>query len=204
MRVSSLHSNSIRWREEFHWDDVVFHIDCLLAGMRVEWMPRSVQPDAYYRLHGGEHYGAMLRSVQGVENVGRMFCFLVDRLRDSGALNSTRHVSLKRSFFLTSFLPAIDQQSWFTARSLISLAEGCALLTRREAFHVRRFLDARKATVWTPRLRYFVNRMARKFFLPHLFEQSSSTYCATELGHEERSSLNALLQDVRCSSAIDS
>lgn len=193
LRVSALRSRHIGWRHEFHWDDVVFHLECLMEGLRVRWLPRSLQPDSCYRVHGGEHYGNTLRTVSGLESICRMLLFVMRRLRDSGKLNVQRHASIKRSFFLTSLLPAVDREWWAEASHLMNLAGDSALLSRSELIQIHRFLKIRKLTTRYPRLRFYANRFARTCLIPRLFEQSASTYCVTPLSEEGMHTLSELL-----------
>jgi glycosyltransferase involved in cell wall biosynthesis len=178
IRTNSLRAGGVRWRESFHWDDVVFHLDCLLAGLKVQWIPRSVVPDAWYRLHGGEHYGAKLMSLEGLENTSSMFRFLLTRLHSEGLLSSPRHQLLKRSFFHCCILRAVDQKRWMHACSMIREAVKIGLLSRSDARVVKRFVWARNLVAWDRRLRFQVNQWFRRWSLQEYFSTLDSSYCS--------------------------
>ncbi|MFO1000109.1 MAG: glycosyltransferase family A protein [Planctomycetaceae bacterium] len=178
IRMSSLKVAGVQWRESFHWDDVVFHVDCLLAKLKPGWMPRSVVPDAWYRLHGEEHYGATLMSAEGLENTSRMFTFLIEQLQARQLLSSVKLSLLRRSFFHCCLLRAVDQELWALVAAMLEKARASEIYSSREVRHLRRFAHARRMVVRFPRLRFQINRWVRRRSLQQYFCSPESTYCS--------------------------
>ncbi len=177
LRLASLKGKGVRWRGEFHWDDVVFHLDCLLSGMKSEWMERTEVPDSWYRLHGSEHYGSTLKIAAGLENVAEMFRWLVVRLKDSQLMSESRLCIVKKSMFFTCILPAMDLGHYDMAMEFGRSAGDLGLLTRAELIRVFSYITARRFCHSSKRLRYYVNRLARRYLIRRLFAEHSSTYC---------------------------
>jgi glycosyltransferase involved in cell wall biosynthesis len=181
LRLASLKEKGVRWHEEFHWDDVVFHLDCLLSGMRSEWMKRSQVPDSWYRLHGSEHYGLTLKTAAGLENVAEMFRWLVGRLKDLQLMSESRRFLVKKSMFFTCILPAMDLGQYDMAMRFGRNAIALDLLTRSELWRVFSYITARRFCHFSKRLRYYVNRLARRYFMRRLFVDRFSTYCTDSI-----------------------
>jgi glycosyltransferase involved in cell wall biosynthesis len=177
LRLASLKEKGVQWREEFHWDDVVFHLDCLLSGMKSEWMERTEVPDSWYRLHGSEHYGSTLKTAAGLENVAEMFRWLVGRLKDSQLMSESRRFIVKKSMFFTCILPAMDLAHYDMAMQFCRSAGSLGLLTRAELVRVFSYITARRFCHSSKRLRYYVNRLARRYLIRRLFAEHASTYC---------------------------
>ena len=182
LRVESLKARRIRWRNEFHWDDAVFHLDCLMAGMRSEWMPRSETPDSWYRQHGGEHYGATLQTPEGRENTLKMFQWLFKTLEQSQKMTSERLACLKRSFFLSCVLPIVDLGTFTLAKQFCSKAAEWKLFSRSEMLRLHLFIRGRRFTKHLNRIRYYLNQFARRRLLREFFGTAISTYCSVPVG----------------------
>ncbi|MBA2708245.1 MAG: glycosyltransferase family 2 protein [Gemmatimonadaceae bacterium] len=108
IRMRSLNAAGIRWRPGFHWDDVAFHFECLVAGLRVEWMSFTGPADAYYRMHHGERYGAVLSAPDGVRSATKMFGWMWRTLEDADRGTQRRREALAVSFFHSCVLRSID------------------------------------------------------------------------------------------------
>jgi glycosyltransferase involved in cell wall biosynthesis len=183
IRAESLKTRSIRWRNEFHWDDVVFHLDCLMAGMRSEWMPRSETPDSLYRQHGGEHYGATLQTLEGRENKLKMFEWLFKMLQQTHKTTSERVACLKRSLFLTCIMPEVDLNMFSLATQICGKAEEWSLFSKTEMVQLELFIRLRGLTTRLHRIRYYLNKFARHRLLRDLFGTEKSTYCSIPVEH---------------------
>ncbi len=185
IRTSALRSVNVQWRQSFHWDDLAFHLDCLLAGLRVRWMPRSLVPDAWYRIHGGEHYGSVLMSSEGLENTSHLLRLLFRRLKDAGLLSASRAFLLRRSLFHCCILRAVDLQQWSLAWAILNESERDGMLPRRDALKMKGFVQARRLVTRSPRLRFYINRWVRRRILRQYFCECKSTYCTIPISSTE-------------------
>lgn len=175
-RTSSLLGKGIKWHTGFHWDDVWFHIQCLIEGMSVFWLPRTQTPDSWYRLHGTEHYGNTLHTEEGKANSATMVLRLAKLLKEKGLLDKQRAMQLSRVLFNIYLLPLIDVAKWTKAYNLLDLAEENELLIGSEWKHLRTFVRLRKLTLKSSKATFFVNRFAKNRFLAHAFDFASVTY----------------------------
>jgi hypothetical protein len=81
IRRARLQGAGIRWSTEYHWDDLAFHLLCLIAGLNTQWMKYDdAPPDAFYRLHGGTHYGKTLDTTAGILNTAEMIFWLKEEM----------------------------------------------------------------------------------------------------------------------------
>lgn len=195
IRTSALRAANVQWRHSFHWDDLAFHLDCLIAGLRVRWMPRSPAPDAWYRIHGGEHYGALLMSSEGLENTGRLLKLLFRSLKDAGLLSASRAFLLRRSLFHCCILRAVDLQQWSLAWAILNESECDGMLPRRDALKMKGFVQARRLVMRSSRLRFYINRWVRRRMLRLYFRDCESTYCTMPICSAEVPPIASLAVD---------
>ena len=177
IRTAALREHGIRWRPEFHWDDVAFHFDCLLAGMRVRWMDLDTTPDSWYRSHDDNRYGAVLSSPDGIRNAARMFSWMRNSLRSHGELTDVRSRSLSRSFFHLCVVYLIDQGNALLSAELIAQAESAALVSTSEAARMRAYRSVRLTNRISSRVSAAADRVARSTWVKDLISTSPSTFC---------------------------
>lgn len=175
-RREMLLKNGIRWESGIHWDDVWFHVQCLSAGMSVSWLPRTIEPDSWYRLHGTEHYGNVLHSDEGKLNSAKMIFKLTDLLGQRGQLKKNQALQISRVLFSTCILPFIDAGKWAQVREWIDQAEALELFPSPEWKFLRSFVVMRKVARNFGRVTFFVNRLAKTKILCHAFASNPSTY----------------------------
>jgi glycosyltransferase involved in cell wall biosynthesis len=176
IRRKSLVDKGIRWRPEFHWDDVVFHIECLLAGLQSRWLPPADRPDAFYRHHAGSRYGTVLDTSEGLANSTAMFSWLNHSLDKAGKATAGRSRALAVSFFHACILRTIDSRQFALADKLIGQAVSASVLTTEESARFRRFQTGRKFFSRSARASYYWDRFARRSFLREFFRMDASTY----------------------------
>jgi len=177
IRTSALREHSIRWRLEYHWDDVAFHFECLLARMRVHWMDHVGTPDSWYRSHNDDRYGAVLSSSDGIRNAARMFTWMRDSLHSRGMLTGARTRALSRTFFHFCVVQPIDQGNASLASELIAQAEGDTLVSIADASRMRAYRSVRLTNKVSSRLSAAADRFARETWVKELVSASPSTFC---------------------------
>ena len=194
IRTSALRARGIRWRVEYHWDDVAFHFDCLVAGMRVRWMDFDSAPDSWYRSHDDDRYGAVLSSVDGIRNAARMFTWMGNTMRSRGELTDERSRSLSRSFFHFCVIQPIDQGHPSLASDLIAQAESDALVSTSDAARMRAYRSARLTNRVSSRMSAAADRFARETWVKELISESPATFCSiAPEAPDTESSLRSLL-----------
>lgn len=176
IRTSSLRSAGVRWRPEFHWDDVAFHVECLVAGLRPVRMAFPGPPDAYYRQHTGEKYGNTLFTTDGIRSTATMLQWIHRTLRTADALDAGRQHMLAFSFFQTCLLRAVDQGEYSLARELTSDAAESELLSGDDALRLQTYRMGRLAFRHSRRLTWYWNRLMRPTLLAHYYSERASTY----------------------------
>jgi hypothetical protein len=175
-RAERLRESGLRWRTQFHWDDVVFHFECLLAGFKVGWMLRGAEPDSWYRLHTTNPYGATLHSAEGLANTVDMLGWMTKQLRAMGQWNATRRQSLARSWFHLGILKSVDAGNGAEARRALAAGTEAGIFGRVEALALRLYLAGRALLRSFPRLTFFWNRFARLVLVRAFFSAKSGTY----------------------------
>lgn len=176
IRKEALLKNGIRWESGIHWDDVWFHIQCLFAEMNVSWLPRTTEPDSWYRLHGTEHYGNVLHTEEGKLNSAKMIFRLTELFRSKGCLKKAPSLQISRVFFSTCLLPFMDTGNWEQVQKWIKQAKTLDLFPSPEFKFLRTFILMRRFAYKSSRITFFVNRLAKKKMLPHAFTSHPSTY----------------------------
>lgn len=176
IRTSALRDSGVRWRPEFHWDDVAFHFECLIAGLSARWMPLDGTPDSWYRRHQGERYGRALFSEDGMRSSAAMLEWMYDLLLAVGKATNVRRHALAVDFFHACVLRAIDQGHWNLASELIETARGGRVMTPRQLHGLKVYLEGRRFFAGAPRLTYYWNRAANRLFLGSFFSALDSTY----------------------------
>jgi glycosyltransferase involved in cell wall biosynthesis len=174
IRTESLRRSGVRWRPEFHWDDVVFHMELLVRNLQVHWMAREETPDAYYRMHDDARYGSMLSTDEGLENTAAMIDWMCDVLEDAGKLDDHRSRALAFALFNACVLPAIDRGNGSLATRM--LTDTARALTDRDRAGISAYLAGRTSLRFSRRATYYWNRFAARFFIPSFFSGGSSTY----------------------------
>lgn len=178
-RASSLRNAGVRWRPEFHWDDVAFHFECLARGLTAGWMPRAADPDSYYRRHDGERYGSVLFSAEGIRSTAAMLVWMAQVLRETGVLTEPRRHALVTDFFHACLLRAVDSPHHALAETLLRNAAAAGLLHRREELAFRAYIAGRSAVRRSRRLTYYWNRVSEASLLADHFPERASTFGAT-------------------------
>jgi glycosyltransferase involved in cell wall biosynthesis len=175
-RATSLGGARVRWRPEFHWDDVAFHFECLVAGMKVQWMDYDGPPDSHYRAHTGARYGDMLASEPGIRSAARMIGWMHGTLAEKRELTPRRHQILVDDFFFSAVLRAIDARNSDLSRELIDDALKSALLTGDEHRRFSRYIRGRQLLSPSDRATYYWNRFSEERLVPMHHPEAQSTY----------------------------
>jgi glycosyltransferase involved in cell wall biosynthesis len=176
IRKERLGSLGIRWRPEFHWDDIVFHIECLSAGMNVAVTPPRAAPDSFYRSHDDERYGQVLSTPAGIENAGRMFVWLHDLLASQGRMTEHRRMTLNRSFFHFCIQQSVDLGERPLAFQLFDQARSTGLLSAANSRRIRAYLATAGIHRISHRLAASSLRVARSTWLRPFFDSRRSTF----------------------------
>jgi hypothetical protein len=173
IRTERLRACGALWSAGFHWDDLAFHFACLAGGLRVRWMNYDgALPDAYYRKHGGDHYGSILQTAAGTRNTATMIGWMKARLESQDGWTAGRRAALARSYFHVCILSPIDRGEHHLAAELI---EACAWLgTERRRFGT--YALGRRLLAGLPRATFFWNRLARRGYLRDFFTGIPWTY----------------------------
>jgi len=166
----------VRWRPDYLWDDVAFHTECLMQDCTVSWMPRSLSPDSWYRVHGTEHFGSQLHSSQGRLNTLRMLENFRRLLKVRGEVDAVFSSALACAVFHQCILPEVDDGSFHAAFKFLSEAVSSGLVDRASSLSLRVFALLRKSCENIPRARFFVNRFARRLLLEFFFEPNVGYY----------------------------
>lgn len=173
LKTQPLRRFQVCWRREYLWDDALFHIECLLAGMSVVWMPRTDTPDSWYRLHGTVQFGQELHSIRGNENIADMLLFLADQLAAAGHLSVCRSKLLLRSLFARSFLPLLDRQQFSNAKHILRRLDSSGYFERSSLRALLFYASCRELCAASEKLTYWTNRLCRRL-LPELFHSDGS------------------------------
>jgi Glycosyltransferases involved in cell wall biogenesis len=176
IRASSLERSGVKWRPEFHWDDVAFHFECLAAGMKVVWMEYAGAPDSHYRAHEGARYGSVLASEAGIKSAANMIGWMHTTLEEKHDLTPRRHKLLVEDFFFSSLLRAIDAGNVELANTLLDDARQSRLLTAEEHGKFRWYARARKILFISDRATYYWNRFSEERLVPMHHPEAQSTY----------------------------
>lgn len=194
IRTSALRKNNIRWRSEFHWDDVAFHFECLLAGLQVHSMELDGAPDSWWRLHEKERYGSVLFSPDGIRNAAAMLAWMRTSLNQKTQLSAGRAHALSRSFFHFCVVLPLDQGNDALALEMIDWAEEDGLVTGRDATRMRAFRSARMTSRISSRVSAVAERIAKDTWMKEFIAESDSTFCSvTPVTSEAASSLQMIL-----------
>ncbi len=181
IRTSALSASKIRWRPEFHWDDVAFHFECVANGMTVRWLTDR-QPDSFYRSHSIDRFGEMLFSPDGLLSSAGMLCWMRNFLEAHDEFSEPRRLRLVTDFFHACFMRAVDQGPSRLARDLVSVALDGNLLTRSESLRMRAYARGRGAFRALPRVTYYWNRFSEATILSAYTGQSGGTYGTLDAG----------------------
>lgn len=186
-RTHRLRENRLRWRTEFDWDDVAFHFECLVAGLKAVWLPGGAKPDFFYRDHSGERRGRSLFTAYGIRTTAKMIAWMCERLRLSDMLTPSRHDILKTSFFHTCALRAIDAGDDALADEVTRSAATLGLLNGDEVRRIIRFRRGRTLLRRHRRISYYWDRMNRRELLHDFFPEISDreTYSTVSLQSDE-------------------
>jgi hypothetical protein len=174
IRSECLKRSGVRWRPEFHWDDVVFHLELLAGDPDVHWMPREETPDAYYKMHQEERYGSMLSTDEGLQNSARMIGWMCNALEHAGQLDENRRRALAFGLFNACVLPAIDRGNHSFASAILNNTS--TLLTESDRARISAYLSGRASLRFSSRATYYWNRLAARSLLPAFFGRGPSTY----------------------------
>jgi glycosyltransferase involved in cell wall biosynthesis len=175
-RTGPLQQSKVRWRPEFLWDDLAFHAECLFNGLIPAWMPRGNNPDAWYRKHGGEHFGARLNSPEGRRNTFSLLLLLA-RL----AANDAEHANLCRDLlsdavFHRCILPELSSGDFRNAREILRKSRTDSLFISKHWQWIDLFINLRHLFYKRNRLTYYTNQLARSYTLKRAFESTPAAY----------------------------
>jgi hypothetical protein len=177
IRTASLRKAGVMWSTRFHWDDLAFHFSCLVNGLRTCWMSYdATPPDAYYRKHGGEHYGRTLQTPDGLRNCASMTGWMKAQLEQVGEWTDARRNALGRSYFHVCVLKPVDAGDDCLATELLGLACGIGLMTVSQRRRIRIYAAVRRVLRASARATYYWNRLARRTFLSEYFANTPWTY----------------------------
>jgi hypothetical protein len=195
IRTARLRQLGIRWRNEFDWDDVAFHFECLAAGLSVRWSSLDSAPDFYYRNHDAERYGQALFAPEGILGSTRMMAWMRELLQASGQLTKARRDALATSFFHACALRSIDAGNDGLADRVIQEAESLSLVSPDEADKLMMFRRGRTVTRRSRRLTYYWNRLNSSFLLARFYPKLSDGTYATKVPDVQgvREALTAIL-----------
>jgi glycosyltransferase involved in cell wall biosynthesis len=178
IRTERLRAAKVRWRPEFHWDDVAFHFEILSGGLRATWMSFDREPDSYYRMHHEERYGAVLSTAEGLQSTASMIVWMIQTLDSKDLLNASRRRALAFSFFNSCFLAAVDVGERDLAGALLEDATRGGLVSSSDRHRMGTYLTGRSVFRSFPRATYFWNRSAEKIWMRPFFSQARSTYAS--------------------------
>lgn len=176
LRVAALRGGGIRWRPEFPWDDLAFHFECLAAGLSVAWLPRSGQPDGYYRLHGGEHFGSLLSSSKGRDTTTKMVQWMLSLLNQKDPDLTLRKRRIARSWFHACLLPSLGADQFEEARAMLNQVDESKLFEVKTLKRLGRYVRGRRILRRSPRLTFWWNRWNRTTTLGQLLSTEPSRY----------------------------
>lgn len=179
LRVDALRDNKILWLEQFHWDDIVFHFQCLLDGLKVLWCSDQ-PPDCLYRIHDENNQGQLLHTNQGIENIFSMAEWMQQKLISANLANEARRKRLVVSCFHAAVLPDIDKGYSRLSKFLSALRTSRAL-RKNEAIRLGMFSMLRFLLRATKRGTYYWNRFCRYTILKDFFPDPSSSYASIEV-----------------------
>lgn len=176
IRRRSLALAAVRWRSEFHWDDVAFHFECVVAGMRARWLDFAGLPDSFYRKHGGHQYGRKLFTADGLRSTAAMLRWMNASLLAAGKSSEDRRRALVFAFFQTCVLRAVDTGEFDIAMDVTRDAARDGLLCRSDARRMRAFVAGRRAGRWSRRLTYHFNQRMKQIALGDYYSDRGSTH----------------------------
>jgi hypothetical protein len=176
IRKRSLDARGIRYRHEFEWEDVAFHFECLISGLRVARMPFPGTIDCFYRVHSDVRMGSDLFTAAGMRSAAAMIKWMCTRLQTAGQWTESRRRALVSTLFQTCILRAIDNDNFDLARELtLACADGLPL-SDGDVRSITAYRLGRSAFRHTPRVRYYWDRFTRRFLMPDKFPSGQSTY----------------------------
>lgn len=167
-RTERLRCTGVRWRSEFLWDDALFHIECLLAGLSVAWMPAAAAPDSWYRLHGTEQFSQELQSTGACENVATMLVYLAGQLAAAGQLSLSRRKQLLRAAFVKAVLPLLDSHQFSAADEILKRLLRSRYFPPGALQTMLLYAAVRRTTIRSVRFTYWANQLFRRL-LPEAF-----------------------------------
>jgi glycosyltransferase involved in cell wall biosynthesis len=176
IRTERLRAAKVRWRPEFHWDDVAFHFEILSTGLRATWMSFDREPDSYYRMHDEERYGAMLSTAEGLQSTASMIVWMTQTLDSRDLLNQGRRRALAFTFFNSCFLVAVDKGELELAGTLLEDATMGRVVSSSDRHRMATYLTGRSLFRSLPRATYFWNRSAEKIWMRPFVSRARSTY----------------------------
>lgn len=176
IRSRSLKNSGVRWRPEFFWDDVAFHFECVVQGLRSVWMDFAQPADSYYREHNEERYGKMLSTESGIRNTAGMLNWMKQSLEQHAQLTAARLTQLRRVLYHACVLPAIDAADFALERELRHRAIEAGLLNAGESRRIATYAAGRQAFGRTSRAAFYWNRLTEHWLLNEYFSDRRSTY----------------------------
>lgn len=176
IRRESLLNKGIVWSPGIHWDDVWFHIRCLISGMNVAWLPRTQTPDSWYRVHGTDHYGATLHSEEGYINSVDMLLNLCSELQRYSLVTAERLDRISKVVFHYALLRLVDSKRYKAVSQLLTRCREYQLFSKNHWNNLNFYFGLRRVAGLSTKATFHVNRIARKKLLPFAFRASETTY----------------------------
>lgn len=178
IRRDALLSRGIQWPLDVHWDDVWFHSACLISGLKTRWLPRTSEPDSWYRVHGKEHYGSTLHSDEGYTNSVKMILDLTDTLHRQQLTSPDRLERISHFLFHYAFLRLLDRKNFSAVHDLLAQCREKKLFPRSHWKNLKFYVKLRQISCLSRKATYYVNRLARSRLLPVAFKAVDSTYAS--------------------------
>ena len=175
-RLERIRALGVRWRPEFHWDDLVFHIECLAAGMTAVAMSPDGPPDSYYLAHDEERYGSVLSTSSGIINAAEMFNWLNTLLRAKGQLTEERRQALDRSFFHFCIRQPVETGDRDLAYRLLRRAVANGSLSASNARRIKAYLATDALRAFSSRLSAYSLELARSTWLREFHPTRRATF----------------------------
>lgn len=195
IRKASLDSAGIRYRPEFEWEDVAFHFECLISGLRIVKMPFPGPADSFYRKHAGVRMGQDLFEPEGMRSAASMIRWMCECLRGKEQLTEPRRRTLAASLFQTCILRSIDADDFQLAHDLTAANAGGLPFSPADERRIRTYRMGRRTFRTFQRIRYYWDRFSRRALISEMFPSGPSTYGTVSPGTPEiYAALNRLLQ----------
>jgi glycosyltransferase involved in cell wall biosynthesis len=179
-RTSRLIAGEIAWVPHLLWQDVVFHVQCMIAGLNVVWLAGE-EPDSFYRHHSDDHFGHVLHTAAGMRGIVDVLSWMKRQLARANLLTDARGRTLEKTFFHTCVLRAVDRNDFPLARELVANGASGELFPAVARIQMHLYVNGRWAVRGSRRATYYWNRFAALTFLRSYYPGDRSTYGTLEV-----------------------